>query len=131
MGRGRTLNKLCVNLLESLDVAFFTGAFARGFRYYAHQDIHERRVGEVPLQRAPVVMRKLLKERTLPDTAFLKPCEPHYNILYSIFHTLAQISKRIIIIMRRKNMGKHLHLWTLEPLSDIQITCHTHNLNQL
>jgi hypothetical protein len=75
MGRGRALKRLCVKLLESLDVAFAKGAFARGFRYYAHRDIQERRVGEVPLQRAPVVMRKLFKERTLPYTAFIKPCE--------------------------------------------------------
>jgi len=64
-----------MKLLESLDVVFAKGAFARGFRYYTRRDIHERRAGGVSLQQAPVVMRKLLKERTLPHTAFIKPCE--------------------------------------------------------
>jgi hypothetical protein len=30
--------------------------------------------------------------------------------------------------MRPKNMGKHVYLLTLEPLSEIQISCHYLNL---
>lgn len=68
------IDKSFAGFFDGIDMRIANGAFRRGFRIYAVFGAHKRDASQLKLSSLNVAIKKLLKERRVQASDFIKPC---------------------------------------------------------